>query len=491
MNKDSNDPVARLLELHAADKLRSYIYNLSAVTHAAQNKWIPAEDSSGVSEFMANLQQHLVSIGQSENDSFLLRYCLTIPGSQRGIIPPLMVLQENRGGFSVRRQQEAVGQIERLREALTIGHFFFTGLSTHTEDAIHELVVECGRLPILNDDKSLAEFRQLTEVEAEHLAAEAIRCIDTLRKPLVEIGTDILLFLACFRDKGLSDATCEALLARKIFWPSSIYRSASELVANQLVDLISKATHTLALDHLILALAWTRSDTAIQAFQTWSHQRPTWAASLYVPPEEYLPSAGWCLDQKGNRRELISSSCHRLVINETPDTANIICRKSLSEKCPSCGGRLSFLFDFRAANEQFLAAEMPDAPRNILCCLHCSCYGITFSRYNPDGSAEWLSPLEPTKFANNDTCWEPSFRSIEASSSPQYANAEPFTFHDASTLGGIPSWLQSAEFPRCLDCGQFMNFLAQHDNGPLSEEGIFYAFFCPECRVAAVNYQQT
>jgi hypothetical protein len=63
--------------------------------------------------------------------------------------------------------------------------------------------------------------------------------------------------------------------------------------------------------------------------------------------------------------------------------------------------------------------------------------------------------------------------------------------NDASTLGGIPMWLQHTEFPRCIECGRFMTFLAQHDNGPLRDEGIYYVFFCAQCHVAAVTYQQT
>jgi hypothetical protein len=52
-------------------------------------------------------------------------------------------------------------------------------------------------------------------------------------------------------------------------------------------------------------------------------------------------------------------------------------------------------------------------------------------------------------------------------------------------------WLQDAEFTRCLECSRIMTFLAQHDNGPLGEEGVYYAFFCPGCHVSAVTYQQT
>jgi hypothetical protein len=62
---------------------------------------------------------------------------------------------------------------------------------------------------------------------------------------------------------------------------------------------------------------------------------------------------------------------------------------------------------------------------------------------------------------------------------------------DSSTLGGVPMWVQDTDHPRCVECGRVMTFLAQHDNGPLKEEGVYYAFFCSSCYIVAVNYQQT
>ncbi|MCI0739685.1 MAG: hypothetical protein L0Y72_11615 [Gemmataceae bacterium] len=434
----------------------------------------------------------MTDTGHPEDDPFLLRYGLTVPGTQRGIVPPLKVLEENRGGFSARRQREAEGEIRRLQEALAIGRFFFSHLDGDSQQAILELTALCNRLPRACDAELLLEFRQLSEVQAEQLADDAMRCVDAEDKPLVDVGTQILQRLACFRDAGLTEATCDALIARSIFWPSSLYRDASDSVASRLVELIDKVPDELALNHLLLALAWTRSEAAPQAFRTWSQHVPRWADSLHVPVQEYSPSAGWCLDEAGNRRDVISLDCYRLVGPSDSATANVTCRKTLSDNCPSCGGPQGVLFDFTEANEDRFTGVLAEAPRRVSYCLHCSCYGAVFTRYYPDGTTDWLSPIEPSEFAYEDGYSpKPCYRTLEPSAIPPFAYAHPFGLADASTLGGIPMWLQDARFPRCIDCGRLMTFLAQHDNGPLGEEGIYYAFFCAECRVAGVTYQQT
>jgi hypothetical protein len=348
----------------------------------------------------------------------------------------------------------------------------------------------CSGAPRLSDIEWIEQFRQLTDEQGEQLATAALRCVQAQPDSAAEVGTRILQRLACFRDRGLSDSTLDALLAQGVFWPTSMYRDASESVAGCLVGLIDGNLGRL--NHLLLAVAWTRSEAARDAFQTWSRRPPQWTTSLFVAPAEYLPAAGWRLDDAGARHDLISLDCFRLAISSDAAAADVACRIALAEKCPSCGGPQSLLFDFtRAKGQQFTGAFL-DAPRRVACCLHCSCFGTVFTRYHRDGSAEWLAPIEPCRFPNDDpeNC-ESCYRALEAACIPPFACAEPFDFSDASTLGGIPMWIQDAEFPHCLDCGRLMRFLAQHDNGPLGEEGLYYAFFCAECRVAAVTYQQT
>jgi hypothetical protein len=275
-----------------------------------------------------------------------------------------------------------------------------------------------------------------------------------------------------------------------VYGPSSIYRDAGDAVAALLVASINDARESLVLNHLLLALAWTRSTVAEQTFRQWAVQRPEWASTLHVPPEEYLPNAGWCLDENGERRDLISLHCCRLARIDEEVKRAVRCRSRLKEKCPDCGSNLAWLFDFSEMDAHYFPGEFADAPRKIAFCSLCSCFAPVFTRYHADGTWEWIAGNGTTEDirAQNLT---PCIRAIDLFTSAPFACAEPFGLGDASSLGGIPMWLQDAEFPRCIECGGIMTFLAQHDNGALGEEGVYYAFFCARCHVAAVNYQQT
>jgi hypothetical protein len=250
----------------------------------------------------------------------------------------------------------------------------------------------------------------------------------------------------------------------------------------------------LQLNHLLLALAWTRGEVAHDAFLKWSTMRPVWTSRLNVPAEEYAHSAGWALD-KGTSHDLISFDCYLIVKgpSETKPGISVPCRVPVDNKnCPACGGKLTWLFDFTAVPAHWFSGDYRKAPRKVLCCLNCSCFGPVFTRYMPDGSAEW-HPATVSSASAPSGNWPSCLCQLSPSSFPPFAAANPFRLNDASTLGGIPMWLQDSEYPQCPDCRMTMRFLAQFYNlaMPTPEEGLYYAFFCLPCRIAAVSYQQT
>jgi hypothetical protein len=64
----------------------------------------------------------------------------------------------------------------------------------------------------------------------------------------------------------------------------------------------------------------------------------------------------------------------------------------------------------------------------------------------------------------------------------------------ASQVGGIPAWVQYADYPTCPGCGDPMVCISQAavvDFVDELGEGFYYAFLCKDCRRTAVNYQQT
>lgn len=69
-----------------------------------------------------------------------------------------------------------------------------------------------------------------------------------------------------------------------------------------------------------------------------------------------------------------------------------------------------------------------------------------------------------------------------------------------SRIGGAPSWVQSAWYPPCPDCGDCMDFVMQLDSNLPQEDGgewlwgsggCNYTFWCAHCRVSAHFWQCT
>lgn len=476
---------------HATKSLGQYQGNLRWFCEAVEGGHVPSANDDLILPHVQRLKQHMGVRTASDEDEFLLRFGLIVPGLARGIRPPVSVLNVERGGFSDKRLEQAAAQVSRLQAALRLGRRYLVGLSSSPVTALRELA-ERIRVVAAEDNTWVEIHARLPEVEAQALARRAFSCLDESPEAS-DLGESILCCLANFRFDGLGQQICGAL-ERRLFWPPSIYRDAPDDVAKSLVRLIED-TDGLQLNHLLLALAWTRGEVARCAFLKWRQETPEWAKELCIPPEDYSHNGGWALDANGKHVDLVSVRCHRLAPCSIVTSAGfaVPCRTEVKERCPACGGSLAWLFDFTNLPDEFFVGEWTSAPKRILCCLHCSCFcPAVFSRYQPDGTAE-LHPAIASEETSNFGVLPPSIRELVVTPQPPFAAAEAFGIDDTTSFGGAPMWLQDSQFPHCPDCQNVMRFLAQFDNGsmPKPEEGIYYAFFCPDCRVAAVNFQQT
>jgi hypothetical protein len=189
----------------------------------------------------------------------------------------ILVLESNRGGFSNRRQREAAGQITRLHEAIAIGRPFLPSLSSDTQTAVIELAKLTQVQAQPPEVDWLEWFNQLSNDEADKLAAQAFACLDVGEKSVYEVGIGVLQHLACFGKSPLTEVCCLGLIERAVFWPSSLYRECSERIAERLVKSIEHAGDPLTLSHRLLALAWTRSAAAERSIRKWTRHLPEWA----------------------------------------------------------------------------------------------------------------------------------------------------------------------------------------------------------------------
>ena len=486
MDISTNGNVAQIVESRVRMTIRDYRGNLLCVTQAIDEGWIPKGGEPGIDKHLQALREYLAATGRPETDDFLLRFALTVPGTQRGVVPPVKALELNGNGFTDRRKDESAGQIDRLSDVLSIARLFFTGLSTDTSHALCQLT----DIAVAPEKKAspdwLGQIQSLSTEESGKVAEIALHCLENIAKPVQELGVDLLESLACFRFEPLGSDICRLLRTKEIFWPASLYRDSGESEAKALLGLLDEANDLLPLNHLLLCVAWTRGIAAEESFRDWSQRPPSWASLLHVPPSDYLPSAGWGLNVNGERHDLISKNCHQLRPSDDAAPDAIPCLVACEQTCPGCKLPVVVLFDFT-----IIQAHLPkNAPVKIYFCVYCSMFAPTFVRYFPDQSWELLAS-EVTNPRTSDFIIEPRYVALVNEKCPPLASAKVFELNDATAIGGVPMWLQDAEYPHCPTCGEWMTFLAQHDNSAVQNEGFYYAFFCPSCTISAVNYQQT
>lgn len=486
MSSLSSEAVKKIIESQVLRAISGYQGNLLAVKSAIEANVIPTGNEPGVSELLNALRTYLALNGAPEDDAFLLRYALTVPGQFRGIVPPMLVLESDRGGFSERRKIEAAGQVSRLKEVLELARSFLPWLSPVNSQALQELTDIVTRISAKGSSELIDQVRNLTVEESRELAVVALTHIKKEETSISDLGKELLEALVCFRVEPLSHGIHSVLLEKRLFWPASLYRDAEKFVTQKLLGLLNDADDSLAANHLLLCVAWTRNQLAEESFRGWFQNLPRWGSFLNVPPAEYPPFAGWSLNAKGKRIDLISLRCHRLRPVAAITDESITCLAPSELSCPRCTAQAAVLFDFSS-----VAEILPqDAPVRVICCLYCSILSPNFVKYSNDGSFEWLA-IDETTPRELETPLSARYVALETTECPPFASANVFELDDASTIGGIPMWLQDAEYPQCPGCSERMTFLAQHDNSSNEDEGLYYVFFCGSCQISAVNYQQT
>jgi hypothetical protein len=157
------------------------------------------------------------------------------------------------------------------------------------------------------------------------------------------------------------------------------------------------------------------------------------------------------------------------------------------------------LFEFSTlVNPNGLRLDPSIAALRIVTCDVCTCYGHVFCACDSSGQARWHARNRKPRYLPPDASdWDPFPESpLVMSSAPRHlmAAANWLLLPDVrfSQVGGLPTWIQDAEYPTCPECSRRMAFVAQVSNEDFQlAEGIYYAFHCTGCRVGATTYQQS
>lgn len=365
-------------------------------------------------------------------------------------------------------------------------------------------------------EKSMEEvYTLLSKEDIEKMKSYALELI---KNDELELAQNILIPIVCYRDEAVA-ACLRALIAKGECYPEVIFKDAPADIRDYLIGLIggiNNDSETLNLNNILLALAWIGDEKVVELFSSWRTNPPKWRDKLYIAPEKYSLEAGWELTEDGKRRNLFYESCYKIESYDEEDSAvskaNADYKDSIvsktepvlflhpkTEKCEWCGKDLVSILNFNLRDSACSFIELNEAidSLDIMTCIFCNCYGYIYSEFDATGKSKWseLNIIPQYLYENEDDEFEFPKKSFVMSREKRscYHSASQFLETTFSQIGGHPTWIQDAEYPKCPKCSQHMTFIAQFDWEDVENygEGIYYAFICSDCNIAATHYQQS
>lgn len=334
-------------------------------------------------------------------------------------------------------------------------------------------------------------YRDLTEPEIAEIVQGSLADGDDLVA---------LVCLACLHPGSLKPFH-QQFIEHGLVHPPVIYHEADEQCSAALADRITTAVGSHQKRDVLLCMAWAGNDEVQRLFASWRDARPAWAADLDVPPHAHANEAGWELLPNGKRHDLFYRTALPLI---PPDSASqtvtgVKVGTPRDQHCPWCGRQLVSLLDVDSECEA-VSFLRPSSPRlQVTTCDVCSAFGVVFSKNDGSGESVWHpANVRPDYLPDDSSDWpafpeRPLVLSGEHRHFMQSANWIHVPGVAFSQIGGLPTWVQYAEYPNCPDCSRKMLFIGQISNEDFDSmmEGIEYCFHCPQCNVTATSYQQS
>jgi hypothetical protein len=508
--------IDRVKALHDLTNLSVYSGWLESALKMVDDRFnLTNEEETQLAGHVEVLQGYLASKNQKVSNRLFLETACFIPGQYRGKLPPLIVLNPNRGGFSESRVREAANWVNMCETR--IGSFYtltkerlnrlldYTGLAQpEAMDDVREVITLLIQLAGMWKRHDLrAELRQLHPMlevdEAQDLVAYSLVLLDGVEKERPEdeddlssednldqrVAESILEHLAVYQPSALQPFHRQ-LLERDILYPPYLFRSALPSTTDLLWEKIENSAK-FRLNHLlILGLVWSGNATAQQHFYRSVSQPPAWWKDTY---KRYSLNAGWALTATGARRDLYFESCFQLIPYDTPQTTRVFAQRE--DRCPWCEQPLEdlLILDLQDARLQFLG--LSGSELRVVTCPSCLPWMPIFGEVDYDGKAVWSAFNSPT----------PPIRSAEHFPMPNTLGLAPvprnplesYVLEDGqSQVGGLPWWVNHANYLDCPQCGSRMCFIGQVQMSDIMPaEGWTYALLCKDCQITGTYYDQT
>jgi hypothetical protein len=262
-------------------------------------------------------------------------------------------------------------------------------------------------------------------------------------------------------------------------------------------------------------VAWIGDGTVQRWFHTRRTALPAWDSLFYLSADAYVSEGGWALTPAGGRRELAFPIAYQLVAIEEARDERMASREpghtsSRGEaepvavmtphegRCRWCGRRLTVLLDLDLRHPALAFLGLDGTRLRLVMCEECSLWNRLYMDVDLMGAADWstLNAAEGETYPGDELLFTPPTHHLGLG--PRCASAVEVAARgdgwDVSQLGGLPSWVQDADYALCPACHRRMTFVGQVTPEVVSDraiDGVLYGLLCLECLRSTVIYQCT
>ena len=337
--------------------------------------------------------------------------------------------------------------------------------------------------------KKRERYQIMTDTQIEGTIGKIIDEIETIKK-WKEVYNDFCGLLA-YRDINTKEIG-DAAFQKNIFYPPTIYRNASSVLQDKLIEILLQSNCTDA-NHILMCLAVCGGDKVREVFLELEKNPLPWREKLHVNPSVYAECGGWSFDEKGNNIDLVYQYCYPLKKGDQSD-GSVKVIKVREDCCPICGTKLVDVLTIDGNDKRLVFLGLGGKvciPICLSCAVMCE---KTIVRYTVNGE----SSMEIVKhFGEEYPLSEGELNKLASNSLSLSKTMEPIYyacgFEDTCTIGGHADWIQDWQYELCPDCGKKMKLLSAlaWDELMVGYEGTLYIEICTDCHVITAFHQQT
>ncbi|MGN0483082.1 MAG: hypothetical protein ACI4HI_05990 [Lachnospiraceae bacterium] len=286
-------------------------------------------------------------------------------------------------------------------------------------------------------------------------------------------------------------AFAEAALKQEVYHPAVLYKDASSQVRDQLIakldqELSEEEINTLDINGIMVALAAIGDEVVVDAFLRWEQNPPKWREKLYVDPPHYALDGGWCIEN-GRKRKLTYDVCYALQEQEFCEKEKNVFGGAAKDRCPHCDSKYVDILVLDGTDPR-LAFLGINGKIRVKTCISCLVYGgFIFCKFEENGESKVIcqedgyGDLIEDEDMDEESCFVISEEPVSSYHCLEW---------EGSAIGGVPQYVDDANYAICPECGKRMKHLAQLDEA-YTKYGTIYIQICTDCKIAATHYQQS